>query len=310
MNPEKPRNWSATATLGGELARRVEAGTPTSLIRLGDGEGVILGMPDMTHRLAGPYLQSHFGTAFGQPDLLELQAGLLRATQRAWAIGLREDVIACQLPPDALSLCEAELTALMKEQTALRAVERARMDSESAWRLALLHKVLTRQLHPDAVLTSAWCHFDWLESGRLADLVTRQGHIGLVSGHATLAERLRISGIQVDFWPVPKRYIRRDAEWQPHFPDRFAQLRDSLAPAFPGQVMLVGAGIPGKVYCDLIAERGGIGIDIGAVCDAWIGQGSRPLVSQTRWCRDDIPAELLIENQLGNRARVRRRYPH
>jgi hypothetical protein len=154
---------------------------------------------------------------------------------------------------------------------------------------------------PGAVQTSAWRHFDWLESGFLVDLALRQGRIGLVTGRRRLAPLFRAAGIEVDEWRVPLRYLRRREHWTPHFPERFDRLLDTLAPAFPGQVFFVGAGICGKVYCDVIARRGGVAIDIGAVCDAWLGIVTRPLVAETRWGQDSVPAHLLLDRQLSTR---------
>ncbi len=75
-------------------------------------------------------------------------------------------------------------------------------------------------------------------------------------------------------------------------------LLEELEPAFPGQVFFVGAGICGKVYCDVIARRGGIALDIGAVCDAWLGIPTRPRVARHRWGQDAVPGHLLLEHQL------------
>lgn len=283
---------------GRELQSRIATRTPTTCIRIGDGEGVTLGQPDLSDPHAGPYLQTHFGHHLVQEQVDALSARLAGAVRRAWAIGVRQDVLGCELPDDIMRLSDDDRVAVMKAQAALREVERERMDPASAYRLALLNRVMTRGFETDAVLTSAWCHFDWMESGLLAEIAVQQGHIGLVSSRAGLADEFRAGGVEVDDWPVPARFIRRLAGWTPHFPDRYLELLETLRPAFPGQVFLVGAGILGKVYCDVIAERGGIAVDIGAVCDAWLGINTRPLVTQTRWGTDDIPSTLLLCSQL------------
>lgn len=61
-----------------------------------------------------------------------------------------------------------------------------------------------------------------------------------------------------------------------NFPDRYHQILDELNVCYKGQVFLIGAGICGKVYCDEVFLQGGIGIDIGAVCDCWLGLATRP----------------------------------
>ena len=52
---------------------------------------------------------------------------------------------------------------------------------------------------------------------------------------------------------------------------RFLELRETLAVPFRGAVFVVGAGAPGKIYCQWIKERGGIALDIGSICDGWAG---------------------------------------
>jgi hypothetical protein len=97
---------------------------------------------------------------------------------------------------------------------------------------------------------------------------------------------------------VPERFSRAGKNWSAHYPDRFDELLDDIQIRFPGQVFMVGAGICGKVYCHEIAQRGGIGIDIGAACDAWLGIASRPLVLQSRYGTERVPLSLTLPHQL------------
>lgn len=48
----------------------------------------------------------------------------------------------------------------------------------------------------------------------------------------------------------------------------------SLAPT-PGEVWLVAAGFLGKIYCEVIRQRGGIALDIGSIADYWMGFATR-----------------------------------
>jgi hypothetical protein len=79
---------------------------------------------------------------------------------------------------------------------------------------------------------------------------------------------------------------------QPHLGIRFdAILNDELPRLLadaPGLVVLVGAGILGKIYCHRIKQLGGIAIDVGSMMDVWAGlktrdnqrfEGLRPVVS-------------------------------
>ena len=282
-----------------QLRQRVASRQATSVLRIGDGEGVVLHGTSLDDALPAAYVQTHFGEQLGQDSLDRLVPMLWTATRRAWLLGIRADVLSGNPGPEALELPPDELIRHVQAHFPLRSAESERLDYESAYRLVTLNRVMAAPaFFGDGQIVSAWCHFDWLESGLLADLIATERNIGLVCGREELACVLRRFDINVNYWPVPLRYLSRQDNWTPHFPDRFDELVDTLTVEYPGQVFLVGAGICGKVYCDLIAERGGIAIDIGSVCDAWLGIASRLLVAQTRWGQETVPDTLLLKRQL------------
>jgi len=84
-----------------------------------------------------------------------------------------------------------------------------------------------------------------------------------------------------------------------HFPDEFDRTMQALQVAYRGQLFLVGAGICGKVYCHRVRDLGGVGLDIGAVCDAWLNIPSRIPVFRTLYDpqSDNVPESLLLEYQ-------------
>ena len=281
------------------VRRHVAEQRGLSLVRIGDGEGVVLSRLNRPEPILDSYLTTHFGTQVDTSRLDDLAIRLQAALAGADVIGIRPDVRAPRFPADLDDMPPQALLEWAREHLALRPEERSRLDVESAVRLVTLGRWMRHFAWPEtALLTSAWIHFDWLESGFLADLALGQERIGLVTGRPELASGFRSLGIAVDHWPVPLRFLRRDPGWTPHFPDRFDELVDTLEPAFPGQLFLVGAGICGKVYCDVIARRGGIALDIGAVCDAWLGISTRPRVARFRWGRDEVSERLLLGNQL------------
>lgn len=77
----------------------------------------------------------------------------------------------------------------------------------------------------------------------------------------------------------------------------------------PGEVWLVAAGFLGKIYCDLIRQRGGIGLDVGSIVDYWMGFSTRiyhgaednalvpsllPIVGRNR----PLPAPEIVRNRM------------
>ena len=299
MNPTE--NVRPAESVARHLEGLIQIRKGASLIRLGDGEGVLLSQPQLEHPIIGPYISSHFGSALTQRDVDTLARHLQIAIGRANIIGIRPDALTPEPAPDPAGIAEEEIIGFARRFLTLRPAEHDRLDAASAYRLLLLNRWIgTHGLPQRSLLTNAWCHFDFLESGFLARLMASEGRIGLVTGRAALVGAIEQHGITVDYWPVPLRFLRRDDDWTPHYPDRFEELLETLEPQFPGQIFLVGAGICGKIYCDVIAQRGGIALDIGAVCDAWSGIPSRINVSRSRWGQEQIPGHLLLEAQLGN----------
>ncbi len=298
MNPVQPPLSSADRAAE-RVLDAITGDRGFSMLRLGDGEGVILSRPDLADPWTRAYLATHFGERLSQARVDALGDQLRQAVRRASLVGVRPDVRSKTAHPNVAELGERELVAWARSNLALREEERESLDPDSARRLILLGRWMERFDWPDqALLTSAWIHFDWLESGFLARLALSRPQIGLVTGRPQLADVFSAAGIDVTSHTVPLRHLRRGDDWTPHFPDRYDQLLEELEPAFFGQVFFVGAGICGKVYCDVIARRGGIALDIGAVCDAWLGIPTRPRVARHRWGQDAVPGHLLLEHQL------------
>jgi len=67
---------------------------------------------------------------------------------------------------------------------------------------------------------------------------------------------------------------------------------------FPGMLYLVGGGLYGKLYCQLIKSQGGIALDLGSLFDAWLGIPSRPTVYRAMYNikegEKEVPSTLLL----------------
>ena len=61
-----------------------------------------------------------------------------------------------------------------------------------------------------------------------------------------------------------------------HYPERFNELKRALKVPLNGAPFLIGAGLFGKTYCHWIKERGGIALDVGSLLDGWAGLSTRP----------------------------------
>jgi hypothetical protein len=61
-----------------------------------------------------------------------------------------------------------------------------------------------------------------------------------------------------------------------HFPDVFIKVLDEISNLNAGDVLFIGAGILGKIYCSRAKKRGLIAVDIGSLSDLIMGLNTRP----------------------------------
>ena len=283
-----------------EISSKIKAKIPMSLIRLGDGEGALLfwkkGMQNPHYQA---HLQRHLGSHINEGDILQLQNLVVRAIDNVDILGVRDDIINVEFQQDLYDHDPDTFLAGFKKVFPLRNVEKG-LNYHSAFRLAGLHDfVATHKFSKNTIFTTAWIHFELSAAHHLVSFMEGQKRIGLISSKPQLASAIEsIFNIPVDFYHPPND--SPFVEGGPiHFPDQFSKILKSLKVEERGQLFLVGAGLCGKVYCDQIKSLGGIGLDIGAVCDAWINEASRPLVYKHHYDNqgNTVPDVLLLKNQ-------------
>lgn len=262
----------------------VAARQPYSLIRIGDGESVVLSVGDSTWLQDLAYLASHWGAEqVTLADVEQVRDDLLAALRGADVVGVRGDVVNVAAPADLLELSSREAADVIRSTFPLRAREREILSPLAARRLAIVNRTMG-QLEWDARqrFCSAWIHWELLASGVLDEILRTVPRVALVTSRPELEHIVsRRFGVPVSVVRVPDKYVDAPVSGA-HVPDRYRRIRSELV--FPeGTLALVGAGIPGKAYCQWLKEAGCVAIDIGSVLDAWIGRPSRPLVLQSRF---------------------------
>jgi hypothetical protein len=257
-----------TRSCGPEILRRIEncvaEGREASFVRLGDGEGNLLGLGLDDYPALAAYCAREVSVMhFGAPDVL-LTAGA----------ELRRDF--------HLALRNSELIGLPGRWTLrfLLAMRPQRLDLRAIYGVGAVYAYLQR-FADDLTLgektgSSSAFHQSLLPHYQM---LIEDRDIGLVSCHRELVQGLqrRMGARSVDFYPVPKqaKIIDGDETDTDHYPRRYRVLLGELRRARPGIVYFVAAGMPGKVYCDAIRAAGGIAVDIGATADIWAGVRSR-----------------------------------
>lgn len=76
----------------------------------------------------------------------------------------------------------------------------------------------------------------------------------------------------------PEKKFTTDDDPVPHYPDYFNKVQkwmDHFNKEQEPHLLLVGAGVIGKIYCNWWRDRGGIAMDVGGVMDSWYGRVTR-----------------------------------
>ena len=217
---------------------------PMSVIRLGDGEGAVMGYPEITSR---------------------------KDVNRSLRIWLRTIDVA---DPDVLRL-GAELREAIRDADIL-GVPRARQvrSGMPLWRAVTQALESMQLVGPDTALTHTALH-RLLQHGLLyRPLLQGADFVGVISCRRMANPLREVFGVGEVRWYGVKGELEDTGDIEtPHFPDGFEELRETLRVPYPGALFLVGAGVFGKIYCHWIKQRGGIAVDIGSMFDSWAGEG-------------------------------------
>jgi hypothetical protein len=252
------------AEIAARIERCVADGRPASFIRVGDGEGNLLGLelnehPELTDHCVRAASLVHFGAA----------EALVRAAPQV-------------LPAFQTALHNSDLIGFPGPFGGGILLDRpaAEMYVRPIQGLACVHRYLTRFADslelgsktgaPAGFHRGLLPHYEALVSGR---------RIGIVTAHPELADglRVRMGAEAVDLRLVPRQAAITGAPRAEtgHWPGRFRELVGELQTIEPGTLWFVAAGLLGKVYSDVIRTAGGIAVDIGHTADVWAGIRSR-----------------------------------
>jgi hypothetical protein len=113
----------------------------------------------------------------------------------------------------------------------------------------------------------------------------------IITGRAELrdAVRARVGSRLEAFITVPVQGFKPESPDQSHFSKVFPIVRQELDQKdLRGKLVLVGAGLFGKVYCHTAKQRGAVAVDLGSAFDVLAGLETRPIhkqydISTMRW---------------------------
>ena len=231
-------------------ARRQRRGF--SMVRLGDGEGLFLcgKRPDLGGAITnGAQIEARLaaqGHRLIDPEHRDLRHQFAEAVAHADWVGIPDLPQCLNGPVDMVSVASGLMLLLSEEQ-----------------QRALMPRLAVGGCHVHNFLLQAGCY-----SRDPFDRV-----------NAVIAPSLpaNLRGISDLLWlQIPgEAGLRADAFGEePHYPRVYQKILAAIDQHIqPGDLVVVGAGILGKIYCEAIRRRDGIAVDVGSVIDLCSGHG-------------------------------------
>lgn len=219
-----------------------------SLIRLGDGEGVLL---DHANPAQKEGLAASLACWFGEQVL-----------------STREVEQLCDMLGGAIA--GSDVLGLPRPfQVGLSPRYGAVFDH-----LGAVLKTRTRRGMPLYGDTALHFYLQW--SGALARLLCGVEKVTLITCRDVGPALAQTYDIAVRSLLVMGEHCWPGAVDERHWPDGFGRVMAGIEQVGAGELVLVGAGALGKAYCEAVRQRGGVAIDIGSGFDGWAGVMSRP----------------------------------
>ena len=236
------------------LASAINAKRSGSLLRIGDGESVILGYkPNLPNEDLSSHLHLWFGdTPPNSRQLLVLRDRLRLACRSATILGI-----------PTLRQCNIHVRYKHSYQFLDQILRRRH-------KVIITDAAVHRFLHLSGDLLAC------LRGSPFIGLVTSQAIADLVS-HYFIPDELFIKLIPGE---SPLESIESTSLSSKSWVDNCGFLKEfRINPPYRGAPYLVGAGLMGKLICDQIRRAGGFAIDIGSIFDCWAQVNSRAYFS-------------------------------
>lgn len=244
---------------------KIQTKTPTSIIRLGDGEGIFLDYEtfllqhqkeDMTT------IQKRWWGESRIPDseITGIQNKIKQSINNADVLGI----------PNLLRMVKSNEQIKTKKSVHHRG-------------LLAINYYLEKSYQPNqnTVLTSCHLQNDFEVWNLYNYIFTDVKRLKIITCHKgvdkLLFSKFGIVDTEVITIPPESFHSHKFGVHQKvnsHYPDFFNQMHQKIN-CNQGDIYLVAAGFLGKIYCGYIKQSGGIGIDIGSVVDLWMNYKTR-----------------------------------
>ena len=234
----------STETLYDFMAESIKNKKPSSFIRMGDGENIILGFESissaqeikwMLHKIFGPY-------PFTREQIIFLRDSLINACHGANIIGI---------PPPS----------------------HRKLDRRFCWWDDVLVEKYDLYKNNCEIASSEF-HLDFQKKHVYKRLLEHTDKIYCISGRDVKSAIENNFNVECELIRITPQFSDSNYKVNNH-PDLYSGIVSSIKNKAKDNLWFVGAGFYGKSYCNEIKKHGGIAIDIGSVLDAWLGIKSR-----------------------------------
>jgi hypothetical protein len=274
--PFLPNGAAASPIICDRIEAAIRSNSPLSVLRVGNGEGNAISMtkdnPTYAQRQTFFYeFNSQNGIEIHQSDAIMFCHDVRYALISADIIGFRSFLL-------------PELPMIRK------AIERG--DAYAALGILYAREFIQDGLLRDFLrhkfITSAWIHLDLIPF--LNRLFTLSESIIVITGRSELSEqfRVRLGSRLKEFITVPVQGFAPSSLAESHYYGSFSKVSDCLRRDLRGTLVLIGAGLFGKVYCNVAKMNGAVAVDLGSTFDVLAGHSTRPIhasydLSGARW---------------------------
>ena len=229
-----------------EVLFELQANKPISLIRIGDGESIVLNSDNGIKELDlcnEAVMRRQMGYYPTYNDIKAIRANLIEAYTNADIIGIPAH----------------------KQKT------------NSHW--GAVKTILDENVpnHTDK-LCSIDVHYDFLNADYFDTLIKGREKLNYISCRdldLKFMYRWHLKTVN-KFLIAPESKFTSGYTGPVHYPDQFNKVQRWMDVVHPeGELLLVGAGVIGKIYCNWWRDRGGVAFDIGSAFDEWAGKVTR-----------------------------------
>jgi hypothetical protein len=275
-DPFLPDGALASPTICDRIEAAIRSNSPLSVLRVGNGEGNAISMTkeypnDAQQRTFFAEFNSQNGMEIPLSDAIRFCHDVRYALISANIIGFRSFLVP-ELPMVEKAIEQGDAYA------ALGILYAREFLQDGLLRGFLRHKFIT----------SAWIHLDLIPF--LNRLFTLSESIIVITGRSELNEqfRVRLGSRLKEFITVPVQGFAPSSLAESHYYGSFSRVSDCLRRDLRGTLVLIGAGLFGKIYCNVAKMNGAVAVDLGSTFDVLAGHSTRPIhtwydLSGARW---------------------------